>query len=256
MVSSAFSNHSTQNFLWDLPWTDVYAIIGLDPLHQLDIGIWGYHIMTWLKTMIESRFNKSKAASKLAIINNRFSRIPEYPGLRIFKKGVTELANTSAVEWRAVQRVSSSIKEHLMILGCIQLYNFHISYLQSILPCIRGILEDQVLEDKVCEAIRYFLDFRTSIELYYPTEESLNIINETLKKFQVAVEVFQPYSPCDMDFSKMHSLAHYAAQMKMFGSPKGTTSAFGEAAHKIFAKAPFEMTNKHDEIPQVCLKPH
>ena len=75
-------------------------------MHQLDIGVWGYHIMTWLKALIEQRFGKARAAAKYAIINHRFSRMPEYPGLRIFKKGVTELANTSATEWQAVQRVS------------------------------------------------------------------------------------------------------------------------------------------------------
>ena len=99
--------------------------------------------------------------------------------------------------------------------------------------------------------IKLFLDFRTSIELYYPTAESLDALNDTLLQFQDAIEVFRPYSPSDMEFMKMHDMTHYAAKMKMSGSPKGTTSAFGEAGHKIFAKTPFQMTNKHNEIPQV-----
>lgn len=95
----------TDNFLWNLPYTDVYSIISIDTLHQIDIGVWGYHIMGWLKQMIEKIFGKTRAAAKFALINNRFSQIPSYSGLKIFKNGVTELARITACEWKAIQKV-------------------------------------------------------------------------------------------------------------------------------------------------------
>jgi hypothetical protein len=83
----------------------VYQCIGLDPLHQLDIGIFGKHLFAFLKESIIAENSDKIAESKFGIVNQRFSEIPSFPGLRVFSTGVTVLAQTTAVEWRNIMKV-------------------------------------------------------------------------------------------------------------------------------------------------------
>jgi len=59
------------------------------------------------------------------------------------------------------------------------------------------------------------------------------------------------YSASDLQFIKMHMQSHYVEQIKLFGSPKGTTTNFGELKHNSFIKLPYQMTNKKNEQLQV-----
>ena len=67
-------------------------------------------MMKWIKGLILDHYTESPAKVQFAILNNRFSRIPSYPGLRIFQNGVTNLSNTTAGEWRDIQKVEQICK--------------------------------------------------------------------------------------------------------------------------------------------------
>jgi len=46
--------------MWKLPYTNVYNIIGSDPLHQLEQGVFR-HLLDWLGKMINDVFSKTEA---------------------------------------------------------------------------------------------------------------------------------------------------------------------------------------------------
>jgi Plavaka transposase len=102
-----FSYFFLQNFMWRLPYVNIYEIIGSDVLHQLDKGVF-QHMLNWLKKLIVEKYpNKLEANSQFELINNRIKSIPPYPGLRRFNNGIF-LANSTATENRTIQKVSNS----------------------------------------------------------------------------------------------------------------------------------------------------
>jgi len=89
--------------MWKLPYTNVYNIIGSDPLHQLEQGVFR-HLLDWLGKMINDVFSKTEAIRQKELINNHVKSVPNYPDLRQCNNGIF-IAQLTATEYRSIEKV-------------------------------------------------------------------------------------------------------------------------------------------------------
>ncbi|KAJ3118391.1 hypothetical protein HK098_005960 [Nowakowskiella sp. JEL0407] len=208
-----------KNILWELPLCNVFSCVALDPLHQLDIGIWG-HMMEFLRAMIQEHSENPAAA--FAEIVSRCAQIPRFTGLHVYEEGTMRDAKLTGSEYRNLQKI--------------------------FLPVIQGLfgyVGD--LDNDVTTAFQYFIEFRTLVDMYYHTEEELERMKILIYNIETSFKkTFLEYSKSSLNFIKFHTLSHYVEQIRRFGPPRGTTTQLGEFAHQYFAKRPWKKTNKRD----------
>ncbi|TFK90236.1 hypothetical protein K466DRAFT_485132, partial [Polyporus arcularius HHB13444] len=77
-----------QPFWADLPYANIFNCIVPDLLHQLHKGVFMTHLVKWVSTGCEDE------------LDARFARVPPYPGLRIFSKGISTISQWTGNEYR------------------------------------------------------------------------------------------------------------------------------------------------------------
>ncbi len=80
-------------FWRDFPHCDIFSCFTPDLLHQLHIGVFHDHLLSWIR-QIAGDDN----------IDERFKTIPSYPGLRHFKQGISPLTQCTGTEHKEMQR--------------------------------------------------------------------------------------------------------------------------------------------------------
>jgi hypothetical protein len=211
-----------QNSLWDLPHVNMYNIFTPDVLHQIKKGVWE-HIITWFKHLVHSRYSaQHKARGILAEFDARISLVPHFPGLRRFPNGITQLPQMTAGEYSATMKI--------------------------FLACARGFFPSNL---GVLECVRAFLTWYFHASLPVQTDATLKELEKDLKVFNNAKKVFVDVSPSKFQFPKFHSMQHYAAQIKLYGTLDNYDSEYGEHQHITDAKEPYRRSNKRDPKAQM-----
>ncbi|KAI0071637.1 hypothetical protein K474DRAFT_1712310 [Panus rudis PR-1116 ss-1] len=83
------------NPFWkDFPHCDMFDSISPDILHQLHKGVFKDHLMAWLTRLLTEEE-----------IDRRFKAIPQMPGLRYFKKGISGVSQWTGKEHKEMQKV-------------------------------------------------------------------------------------------------------------------------------------------------------
>ncbi|KAG8752853.1 hypothetical protein FRC12_011767 [Ceratobasidium sp. 428] len=103
------SLRKTKSYLLTLMGPDysVYeAIAAVDPLHQIEQGIFGHHMWPKIKAII--------GPENRGILDQRFKEVPIYPGLKHFPNGVTTLQRVQGYEHATILRLLAPLVEDLL----------------------------------------------------------------------------------------------------------------------------------------------
>ncbi|KIO16582.1 hypothetical protein M407DRAFT_85849 [Tulasnella calospora MUT 4182] len=153
----------------------------------------------------------------------RFARLPPNHALRIFKDGISGFSRLSGNEHRQIAK--------------------------QLLGCIIGRAPPGAIR-----ASRALLDFLYIAQFETHTDRSLEKLEHALRDFHDNKQVFlDTNAPEDFDFPKLHSLLHYAPQIREFGTTDNYNTENTERLHIDMAKDAYRATNRKDILPQMVL---
>ncbi|KAF8870929.1 hypothetical protein BD779DRAFT_1614010 [Infundibulicybe gibba] len=149
-------------------------------------------------------------------LDGRFKSIPSHPGLRHFKNGISE--------HKAMERV------------------------------FVGVMAGASRDDRVIRAARAITDFIFLASLQSHTSETLAALSRTLDDFHENKDIFielEARLPAHFNIPKIHSMMHYVALIRRFGSADGFNSESPERLHIDYAKNAYRASNKKDYTKQM-----
>ncbi|KAJ6496933.1 hypothetical protein DFH09DRAFT_945689 [Mycena vulgaris] len=110
-------------------------------------------------------------------------------------------------------------------------------------------------DDKVVRAVRALIDFAYLASLQSHTSITLLRLSAALDEFHVHKQIFIDLNARknDFNFPKLHSLDHYVALIRLFGSADGFNTESPERLHIDYAKNAYRASNRKDYIDQMTL---
>ncbi|KAI0038979.1 hypothetical protein FA95DRAFT_1502450 [Auriscalpium vulgare] len=202
-------------FWEDLPHSNVFQAVTPDILHQLHQGI-VKHLLSWLT----NAFGAEE-------IDARCSRLPPNHSIRIFKNGLSILSRVSGQEHKDISRI---------LLGLIVDLN----------P-LAGVPAAHVVR-----AVRALLDFLYLAQYPSHSESTLKYLEKALKTFHANKFIFEELGIRQgFNIPKLHSLLHYVASIRAFGTTDNYNTEATERLHIDYAKDAYRSTNHKDVYPQM-----
>ncbi|KAI0717969.1 hypothetical protein C8Q72DRAFT_789441 [Fomitopsis betulina] len=199
-------------FWADLPYANIFRCITPDLLHQLHKGMFKDHLVKWT------------TEGYTAEIDERFKRVPSYPGVRIFHRGISKVTQWTGNEYHQMQKV--------------------------FLPILCGIHDDP----HVITAARALMDF--IFLAHYPAHSTntLEAMKVALRNFHDNKDVFIDLGMReDFNIPKLHAMNHYVAAIILFGSCDGLSTEISERLHIDLAKNVYRATNHKQYLKQMVL---
>lgn len=199
-------------FWADLPYANIFRCITPDLLHQLHKGMFKDHLVKWT------------TEGYTAEIDECFKRVPSYPGVHIFRRGISKVTQWTGNEYRQMQKV--------------------------FLPILCGIHDDP----HVITAARALMDF--IFLAHYPAHSTntLEAMKVALRNFHDNKDVFIDLGMReDFNIPRLHAMNHYVTVIILFGSCDGLSTEISERLHIDLAKNVYRATNHKQYLKQMVL---
>lgn len=109
-------------------YCDIHSLIAPDLLHQVSKMLYD-DLYKWITAYLSLTHNQSKARIT-AEIDARFSRLPPYPGLKHFSKGISCTERWTGNEYKAMARVILPVIEDLLCPKMVALVRAYLHIIQ------------------------------------------------------------------------------------------------------------------------------
>jgi hypothetical protein len=197
-------------------WVNGAATIVPDLLHQVHKGVVKSHIVKWWTRIL--------GADEL---DQRFSAMPRFAGLRHFRNGITTFTQWTGTESKMVARV--------------------------FLPLVAGSRPSDAVG-----AARCIIDFLYRTRAPQIDEDDIANIEADLSEFHDYKEVFRQQGVLKTKHGwkgipKFHMLCHYVHSTREMGSPDGYNTEGPEHLHKIYVKFFYPFTSRVNAEPQLIV---
>ncbi|KAH9847915.1 hypothetical protein C2E23DRAFT_764435 [Lenzites betulinus] len=199
-------------FWADLPYANIFSCIVPDLLHQLHKGVFKNHLVKWISQGCEDE------------LDARFARIPPYPNLRVFSKGISKITQWTGNEAREIEKVFVGLLDGL-----------HED--PSVMICTRAILDFIYLAHYPSHTLSTLEQMRTALETFHH-HKSVFIKLGIREHFNIP---------------KLHWLNHYIVSIISFGSCDGLSTEISERLHIDFAKRAYRASNRRDFVKQMIV---
>ncbi|KAJ3719415.1 hypothetical protein C8R42DRAFT_584463, partial [Lentinula raphanica] len=202
-------------FWAELPYTNIFASITPDILHQLYQGVMK-HLISWLVSIC--------GADE---INARVRRLPPNHTIRIFRRGISTLSRISGAEHKQM---------------C--------AFILGVVTDIPGLSRHQ--SSSLLTATWALLDFLYLASYPIHSSESLDQMDMALACFHEYREIFVSCGPREhFNIPKLHFLCHYARAIRFYGTTDNYNTETTERLHIDFTKNAYRASNHKDEYPQM-----
>jgi len=101
-------------------FTSIYEAISADPLHQIELGVFGKHFFLWIISkgdpgylskgeldILDDKYDIFVRSQNCHLTDDSFKQLPPMPGVHHFSNGVAKIKYLTARELNAILRVQN-----------------------------------------------------------------------------------------------------------------------------------------------------
>ncbi|KII90591.1 hypothetical protein PLICRDRAFT_106965 [Plicaturopsis crispa FD-325 SS-3] len=208
-------------FTNDFPRADIHELLAPDLLHQVIKGTFKDHLVTWVGDYLVAEHGEKRGNEILDDIDRRIAATPSFPGLRRFPQG------------RRFKQWTGDDSKALM---------------KVYLPALVGYVPSEMVR-----CLSAFLDFCYLVRRSVHTIDTLDAIDDALRRFHQYRTIFEGVRPSGFSLPRQHSLVHYRQLIVQFGAPNGLCSSITESKHIKAVKKPWRRSSRFEALGQMLV---